>query len=584
MAVDRGKQRDPAFLKGELGVAATEFDATPRRECVDKGRVELQFIEGRVEFAHRFGIGGGKKNRKQSQEKNDYDGPGPHTGSVVTYGIFRQATEPAFAGRAVKLSMCQCQRFARLSTCATLLLLCAAVAKADTIVLKNGRRIAALTAVIEGDKVRYETRSGTLTIPKSIVDHIEQGPAGNYGAEAANFAMAAPSLAPLAFSKNDVEQNAIHDGAVDRSFLAKLDEGAHGGSRDASQAAALGHHTAARFEITHGEMEQAMDDERSALSFAPNETMLLLNLGYLHLKRSEFKQSLEYLDRARHIAPDDPEVSKLTGWAYYGLNKLDLAVGEWKKSLLSRPDQEVQAALEKAERDRDEEAGYKENESRHFTLKYSGAAEPGLAREVLHTLEAHYNAIESELNFSTPDSIGVILYTRQAFTDITNAPSWAGALNDGRLRLPVQGLTSMTPELSRVLKHELAHSFIQQKTHGLAPTWLQEGLAQWLEGKRSGENAAALVQSYTTGQAATLTQLEGSWMHFTDVAVQFAYAWGLATIETIAATSGISDVVRILEHIAVGEKPEAGVHAILNRDYTGLMEMTADYLRKTYSR
>jgi hypothetical protein len=142
----------------------------------------------------------------------------------------------------------------------------------------------------------------------------------------------------------------------------------------------------------------------------------------------------------------------------------------------------------------------------------------------------------------------------------------------------------MTPELSRVLKHELAHSFIQQKTHGLAPTWLQEGLAQWLEGKRSGENAAALVQSYTTGQAATLTQLEGSWMHFTDVAAQFAYAWGLATIETIAASSGISDVVRILEHIAVGEKPEAGVHAILNRDYTGLMEMTADYLRKTYSR
>jgi len=83
--------------------------------------------------------------------------------------------------------------------CATLLLFWAAFASADTIVLKNGRKIAALTAVIEGDKVRYETASGSLTLPKSIVDHIEKGPAGIYASEAANFAMAAPALAPLAF-------------------------------------------------------------------------------------------------------------------------------------------------------------------------------------------------------------------------------------------------------------------------------------------------------------------------------------------------------------------------------------------------
>jgi len=498
--------------------------------------------------------------------------------------MFRQATEPLDVEHAVKLRMRPLHFLARLLICGTILLSCVALTSADTIVLKNGRKIAALSATIDGDKVRYETPSGTLTLPKSIVDHIDKGAPGSFAAEAANFAMAAPALAPLGFSKNDIEQNAIRDGSVDRVFIARLEDGARGGSRDALQAAALAHHTAAQFEITHGDMERAMDDERGALSFAPNETMLLLNLGYLHLKRSEFKQSLEYLDRARRIAPDDPEVSKLMGWAYYGLNKLDFAVSEWKKSLTLRPDQEVAAALTKAERDKEEEEGYKENESRHFTLRYSGAAEPDLAREVLHTLEAHYAAIESELNFSTPDSIGVILYTRQAFMDIANAPSWAGALNDGRLRIPVQGLTSMTPELSRVLKHELAHSFIQQETHGLAPTWLQEGVAQWLEGKRSGENAAVMLQIYSSGQAATLAQLEGPWTHFTDVAVQSAYAWGLATVEAIVASSGIGDVVRILEHIAVGEKPEAAVHAIVNRDYNELMEMTADYLRKTYGR
>src|SRR5260221_7396325 len=47
--------------------------------------------------------------------------------------------------------------------------------RADTIVLKNGRRIVALSVVVEGDKVRYLTSAGELALPKSIVDHIEKG-------------------------------------------------------------------------------------------------------------------------------------------------------------------------------------------------------------------------------------------------------------------------------------------------------------------------------------------------------------------------------------------------------------------------
>ena len=32
---------------------------------------------------------------------------------------------------------------------------------------------------------------------------------------------------------------------------------------------------------------------------------------------------------------------------------------------------------------------------------------------------------------------------------------WAGAMNDGKLRIPIRGVNAMTPELARVLKHEL---------------------------------------------------------------------------------------------------------------------------------
>ena len=471
-------------------------------------------------------------------------------------------------------------------------------AAADTIVLKNGRRIIALSAVEEGDKVKYLTSAGELSLPKSIVDHIEKGGsvpmAGSTGADAANLDITPPVMQSSG-AIAEVEHGAVHDGAIDREYIAKLEGAARSGGRQANQSAALGHHLAANFELSRGDMEHALSDARTALNYAPEEPALLLNVGYLLLRRSEFKESLEYLERARRFAPDNPDVPKLEGWAYYGLNKIAQAVAEWKRAQALRPDKEVQLALDRALADKQEEESYKENESSHFKLRYSGAAAPALAREVLRTLERHFSAIESELNFTPPEPIGVILYTQDAFSDITKAPSWAGALNDGRIRVPVQGLAGVDSELSRVLKHELTHSFIAQKTRsacmGLAasctihaPAWIQEGLAQWMEGQRSREDAAVLLQIYNDNKAIPLSRLEGSWLNMSGDTARYAYAWALANIEYIVQADGMGDIERILDRIGAGMTTEAALRDVLHSGYDDLMQSAAEYLRKTYAR
>jgi tetratricopeptide (TPR) repeat protein len=483
----------------------------------------------------------------------------------------------------------QCSHFFAL-TARALILSAALLAVAkpgltDTIVLKNGRRILAISAIEEGDKIKYQTLEGELKLPKSMVDHIEKGRAipGSVAAEASHLAITPPAM-DVSGMGVAIESGAVHDGAVDREYLANAAGEARSGTTAANEKAAFAHHAAAQFELAHGDMEHALDDERTALTYTPEEPALLMNMAYLHLRRSEYKESLDFLERARRVSPDNPDVSKLAGWAYYGMNKLDQAVAEWKHTLALRSDPEVQAALAKAQRDKQEEDSYKENESSHFNLRYSGASEPALAREVLRTLETHYSDIESELNFAPADSIGVVLYTQEAFADITRAPRWVGALNDGRIRVPVQGLTSMTTELSRVLKHELTHSFVQQKTRGRAPTWIQEGLAQWMEGKRSKDNASVLVQVFEEKQAANLGNLEGSWMNLPGDAAAYAYAWALANMEYIVQGDGMSDVDRILDKIAGGSTTETALREVLHSNYGEVMESTAEYLRKTYVR
>lgn len=473
------------------------------------------------------------------------------------------------------------RRFA-LATMAILIL--AGGASADTIVLKNGRRIRGFQVVEEKDKIAYETSSGRLSLPKSIVDHVEHD-----GAAPQDFGKSAPvelTLAPnveVALAEDEISRATVHDGAIDRGYISKLEDEARSGQSVALARLVRAHHAAAQFEAAHNNYEQAIAQERSALELAPGQLKLLTEIAYLHLRRSEYKTALDYLDRAKRVAPDSPDVAKLSGWAYYGLNKIPQAVAEWKRALALRPDAEVQAALEKAARDAEAEEKFKENISAHFTLLYHGGAEPALAHEVLRTLESHFRAIESTLNFSPPESIGVILYTEQAFADITQAPRWVGALNDGRIRVPVQGLTSVSSELSRILKHELTHSFIQQKTRGHCPTWLQEGLAQWMEGKRSGENAYAIVKLSEEHGAAPLGALEGSWMNLPAQGARFAYAWALAVTEYLVKTNGMGDVERLLDGLVRGST-EGACREVFRMDYNDVSKATVVYLRRNYVR
>ena len=97
-----------------------------------------------------------------------------------------------------------------------------------------------------------------------------------------------------------------------------------------------------------------------------------------------------------------------------------------------------------------------------------------------------------------------------------------------------------------------------------------------------GENAPALLQIYQANQAASLGQLEGSWMRLPGDSAAYAYAWALANVEYIISSDGMGDVARILDRIAAGEPTESALKAVLHDNYADLMQETATYLKKTY--
>src|SRR5260370_18453718 len=119
--------------------------------------------------------------------------------------------------------------------------------------------------------------------------------------------------------------------------------------------AALAHFAAGNFEFARNSSDEAIEHYNAALAFAAKQPNLLLvnllSLAYVQLRRSEYSAALEYLNRARGVAPQSVAVAQLSGWAYYGLDRTEEAIPAWKTPQPNQPTPERPAAIQKAEHD-----------------------------------------------------------------------------------------------------------------------------------------------------------------------------------------------------------------------------------------
>jgi tetratricopeptide (TPR) repeat protein len=457
-------------------------------------------------------------------------------------------------------------------------LLAAFSASADVIHLKNGRTIWADQVRQTSDRVEYDVGDDSYAIPKSSVDRIDAGGvaparAQAAAAEASDFTPPAPTFDHEA----DVATKVVHDGKVDTDALASLERGGN------AEIVATAYFLAGKNNLDRGNIPQARKYFESALRFQPdNSTMLVYYAGSL-IRTGNAAEALPYAERSVRVAPNSPDALAMLGFADFANDRTADAIRWWKKSLQLRPDATIAKWLAKAERESQAEAEFSQHESAHFNLHFEGKeTSEGFRRDLLATLESEYDDLVRDLGYSPRNTIAVTLYTQQAFFDVTSAPSWTGALNDGKLRIPISGVTSVTPQLARVLKHELTHSFVSQMSAGRCPTWLNEGIAQLEEGKSSGSFGHPMAQMFAAGNEIPYNVLEGSFMNLSSPTALVAYGESLAATEYIRESYGMSEISRILERLAQGSSTESALRTSIHADYRQLRDDMTRWLKDKY--
>jgi tetratricopeptide (TPR) repeat protein len=379
---------------------------------------------------------------------------------------------------------------------------------ADSIVLKSGRVIEAEHAWLEGLEVRYVKNDTIYSVPRALVARVEASDGGA--------GLVDPDV------RKSRERLAVGQ-AQEALRHARLALFRHPQSVPALQALAAA-------QIALGDSARARETAVEALAIEPGSPLSLELLGDALVEAGDFAAAREQYRLAAEAAPQ-PRVHK----------KLE-ALGP------------VAASVSSA----------------RFRIQFDGNSDEPLGLAVLNVLDQAWEDHERKLGFAPDLSVTVVLQTAKAFQDTTRAPGWAAAWNDGTIRVPVMGLDRPTATLVRVLRHEVAHSFVASRTGANCPTWLQEGLAQWLEGGDPDREDATLASLARGASLPHLDSLEQPFMDLPETQAQVAYAESLSAVAYLLKQHGEDGLRRLIAALATGLRAAEALPAAIGLTYSEL--------------
>jgi tetratricopeptide (TPR) repeat protein len=272
------------------------------------------------------------------------------------------------------------------------------------------------------------------------------------------------------------------------------------------------------------------------------------------------------------LTPGDVEVTRGLAYSLVRQDRPREALEILSDLLDHADDAEARALLARIEGDVEAETGLTEQRLAHFHVRYDGDEHVAVGREVLRVLDRHYSTLARALDHRPDSPIPVILLSRESYAAATGAPGWSGGLYDsfdGRVRIPIGGLTpSLTPEMDDTLLHELTHAFVADRSRGVAPRVIQEGLAQLMEGKRVEDLLDAREL-----EALAAGRLRG---------VGGFYMSALSFVEHLEAQRGQGGINDLLDAMAATGNADEAFREVYGKDARGLQAEWSGRLRRQY--
>ena len=315
--------------------------------------------------------------------------------------------------------------------------------------------------------------------------------------------------------------------------------------------------------LNQGDHRGARDAFEEAMKYYDADPAAHLGLGIANFHLKDERAAERELRRALELNPREKTAYQVLGEIAQRKDDLGAAVEYWEKALELEPSNDaLRARLERIRREHRTEKDFSRDVASHFSVKYDGREKIEAGRIILRILEDAYGEVGRALSYYPDHEIAVILYSNQQFQDVTDAPGWSGGIYDGKIRIPIGGIEQETPGLRRLLFHEYTHAVVRAISPRRVPTWLNEGLAQYFEGREADSRQKEMLRQLAqAGKVPALAELEGSFLGLSGSQASYAYLLSMSAVRHMVDRYGMYRVKVVLEELSSGADSS---HAIFN--------------------
>jgi len=305
--------------------------------------------------------------------------------------------------------------------------------------------------------------------------------------------------------------------------------------------------------LEKGEGGKAIELLEEAYGWDDENGLVLALLTLAYVRRGDFPFARFYLDLAEQRAPRaPPQAYQVLGEVYYSLNRLEDAVVAWEHfRRLGGGSPQTLARLSKVRQELALASGQRQLDAERFSLFWDSGIPASVVQRIADRLAAAYDEQSAFFGTDLSTTQIVILYAGRSYFSLVSVPDWVSGLFDGKIRISIDPDGGLTSELSLVLSHELAHSFVRHASADRAPGWLHEGLAQWWEGKRIP--VSEMREEFRSHAPFSLGEMEGNLARKADrAAARTNYVQALAVVEYLFERHGGGAVACLVRDLGEG--------------------------------
>jgi tetratricopeptide (TPR) repeat protein len=302
-----------------------------------------------------------------------------------------------------------------------------------------------------------------------------------------------------------------------------------------------------------GRYADAIDSYRQAVD-ASSDRAHWAALAIAYTGAGDLARAQSVLTQALRAYSDDSELLYLLADVQERQGRTREAVETLRRLLAREPGHaRGRTLLTRLEREQGVEGGYWSQESPHFVVRYEGGGGIDVGRSASELLERAYESLGRDLGVYPKDRVQVGIYETKTFAEIGGIPPEfaehvLGFYDFQKLRLRMSASQAGSIGLERLVRHEYTHLLIHLATHGNAPRWFHEGLAQVMEQRaapRLVESDVVLDRQYFT--------LDGLERLFRSNAVGAAYQLSHIVVEYLVDRGGMSGIRALLGRLGQGD-------------------------------